>query len=1386
MLNSSIGQEGLSKLNLFFFVSLLLVFANFGLADNLTFRRALQTSTAESRVKNASSDEIAAARALIEDVRAKVDIYNQNRLDHPFISYSPPSNRHSKRQITNDTLFTPPPPLFQVTEAIAKAAALLAEVDAANATLRQNPTKREELHKRAGSWWMANKQHRGAWPWGRDSSYQVFRDVTDGKWATDGAARCVADGKTDCTAAINNAMKAGKRCGAGCNGSTTKQAILYFPSGTYLISGTIEIYFGTQMIGDATNPPTILASSSFVGLGMFSVDHYVENGGVGPDGNAKEWYINTANFYRQIRNFVFDLRQAGDTASADKQVAMAGIHYQVGQATSLTNLKFLMSGAKQHGVYAENGSGGHLSDLTFQGGGFGIWGGSQQFTAQRITFSNVDVAVHLIWDWGFSFKGINVLGGNIGFKLISADGTGPHNTGSIILIDSVFRGTKTAIEVFPASSDLKTGTTGITLENILFTSVGRGVVDTSGKVYLAGGQASIQYWILGPTYMSQSNGDRTFTFGDSYEISRRDDMLSPDNKFGFPLKPYFDRAKPQYEDTPWSNFVSVKSAGAKGDGATDDSGVLNDIISTAAANKLIVFFDAGTYILKDTVKIPAGARIVGEAWAQITAQGPNFSDADKPRPLIRVGDPGDNAGSVEIQDLLFTTKGPTAGVVLIEWNLKADGQGAAGMWDCHVRVGGAVGTDLTSTECPPSASASTEKCTAGNMMMHLTPSASAYLENVWLWVGDHDIDDPDQGSDDSNNMVQCSIFVRRGLLIESTGPVWLYGTAVEHAVMYQYNFYQAESVFATMIQTESPYYQPSPQPPSQFSSTQRGLFNGDNLFENCPGGPGCDASWALMIRESNDIYIAGAGLYSWFSSYDQTVCVDASNCQKALIQLVDNGEGVQINNLITIGATTMIVSGDDLEISAADNAAVSFHPFWSQITAFGVANSFDDSDDDDDLPDTDLQLCTINFPNLAILELAYDEGHVESYCQTEYTLVALKNMYQGAVSDFQELLRNSYDKMFKYYAEGIAKTASDQVTEHTNSVGNKYFTCVVGELGFCCKDCKDHSCKYCVDKACTKTCVGLNCGHKKRDFSLIPKREVDPPTVSPITYPQKIPEPCPPDYSQRGYGSNNPYKQSVWWTLPDKNRNAFFADLLNATGIPSNKIAFKDRDRGNTCTPAQKSHPNDDCWILGMDFNFPQPQGYEAQDVTNPKDIIQKAIDKAGNMGTQLEDAVTAIKLAGYRGDEPELIDSVTLPILTIAAAVDAMKEIEKAVIKSIEAFEKKLILLFVNVVLLLLPIVGGTVGSFAGLAEVGAIISLFGDAGGFLYDLYSLAEEPHDTATLISLILTPLGLTDLAAVSKASRIKRTLPASEIAKFGPAVKRNDEIIDKVIGTCRRK
>lgn len=58
----------------------------------------------------------------------------------------------------------------------------------------------------------------------------------------------------------------------------------------------------------------------------------------------------------------------------------------------------------------------------------------------------------------------------------------------------------------------------------------------------------------------------------------------------------------------------------KGDGATDDSAFLNAILAENAARGKISYFPYGVYILRNTLHIPSGSRIVGEAWPVLSGK----------------------------------------------------------------------------------------------------------------------------------------------------------------------------------------------------------------------------------------------------------------------------------------------------------------------------------------------------------------------------------------------------------------------------------------------------------------------------------------------------------------------------------------------------------------------------------------------------------------------------------------------------------------------------------------------------------------------------------------------------------------------------------------------
>lgn len=125
--------------------------------------------------------------------------------------------------------------------------------------------------------------------------------------------------------------------------------------------------------------------------------------------------------------------------------------------------------------------------------------------------------------------------------------------------------------------------------------------------------------------------------------------------------------------------MNVRELGARGDGVTDDTAALNSILRGAANTSSIVFIPFGVYVITDTLQIPVGSRVVGQAWSRIMATGPTFQDEQRLKAAVQVGRCRD-VGVVEIQDLQFTVAGPTAGAILVEWNVAQSFQGSAGMW----------------------------------------------------------------------------------------------------------------------------------------------------------------------------------------------------------------------------------------------------------------------------------------------------------------------------------------------------------------------------------------------------------------------------------------------------------------------------------------------------------------------------------------------------------------------------------------------------------------------------------------------------------------------------------------------------------------------------------
>jgi glucan 1,3-beta-glucosidase len=128
----------------------------------------------------------------------------------------------------------------------------------------------------------------------------------------------------------------------------------------------------------------------------------------------------------------------------------------------------------------------------------------------------------------------------------------------------------------------------------------------------------------------------------------------------------FTMAPPTYGDLPADQVINVKTVAnlpVFGNGMNDDTANINSIFAQNIGK--VIYFPAGTYSVSNTITIPPGSRVVGDAYASyFSATGDKFSDASAPLALVQLGEPGD-FGVGQISDMMFTVADVLPGCKLV-------------------------------------------------------------------------------------------------------------------------------------------------------------------------------------------------------------------------------------------------------------------------------------------------------------------------------------------------------------------------------------------------------------------------------------------------------------------------------------------------------------------------------------------------------------------------------------------------------------------------------------------------------------------------------------------------------------------------------------------------
>ncbi|KAF3935289.1 hypothetical protein ABW19_dt0205326 [Dactylella cylindrospora] len=371
--------------------------------------------------------------------------------------------------------------------------------------------------------------------------------------------------------------------------------------------------------------------------------------------------------FKVVRNFVLDMR--GISPAADNAL---GVRWDTGEGSHLSNIKIIMtqeSGNTHRGISSDLANGGTVRNATLM---------FQSFAHIQVREEN-----------GFTFSNLNCFQAPTAIFIATPSNNiiGQHAVNAIVVLDSSFYSGWRVIETYRRGGTIpgQVGGNSVMMENVtvryyaLIFEPDNGDIDMIGEgiefppyVYIANTGQGIRY--VPPNHVRQVDWSGDFQRGSPIPASLQ----------GF--NGYYFKSKPQYLQYKASDFISVRTVGAKGDGVTDDTIMLQRAIDMSASTGKPVWVDYGIYYVTRTLLVRGGTKIVGEVWPRIMAGGSFFANEKSPQPVFKFGNPGDT-GTVEISDISVITKSGSIGAISYQWNINSAAN-SSGMWDTHSYIGG--------------------------------------------------------------------------------------------------------------------------------------------------------------------------------------------------------------------------------------------------------------------------------------------------------------------------------------------------------------------------------------------------------------------------------------------------------------------------------------------------------------------------------------------------------------------------------------------------------------------------------------------------------------------------------------------------------------------------
>ncbi|KAG6013810.1 hypothetical protein E4U54_006314 [Claviceps lovelessii] len=615
--------------------------------------------------------------------------------------------------------------------------------------------------------------------------------------------------------------------------------IVYLPPGTYEVSSQIRMRTGTVLMGDAINPPVIKPSKDFEGeqqlIKGFDEEH-ISGGELG--------------FTIGLKNLIID------TTNIDADAPFKAVNWRVAQGSQMQNVRIIMPKCGElgghTGIWVGQGSSLGISNVRVEQG----WNGICHNDHQQMAYKNIE--------FYHNINGMRIEGGSV----ITITGSTFENVGSPVIHT---RGTPwiALIDCISMNSGVTFQTAdypSLLIENLHKDTTNDVVRWTDGRTVLDGLERHTDQFTYANTYARDPAYGPTL-----YSASNRPGVLVRNGS-------YPSLAAPNYRDKTVDDFINVKDPHQNGghrvlgDHTIDEAAVLNEVLQYAALHRKIVYFPFGKYRVDSTLYVPPGTQIVGEAWATIMGSGSYFKDENNPKPIVLVGKSGER-GIAHIQDMRITVAEPLAGAILVQVNMAGKEAGDVAIWNSLITVGGTAGSDGINRECRDPGN----ECKGAFLGLHLTKTSSAYIENTWVWVADHN----------SEGGGGCNIAAKGGVLVQATKGTWLHALGVEHWWLYQLNLWEARNVFVSLLQAETNYDQGSltwQAPPAPWKPDPQGW--NDPEFDWCKTDGRCRKGFSNYITGGSGIRHYASAAWDFFRGPNYNACngtgVDKMDCSDVL------------------------------------------------------------------------------------------------------------------------------------------------------------------------------------------------------------------------------------------------------------------------------------------------------------------------------------------------------------------------------------------------------------------------------------------------------------------------------------------------------------------------